>query len=55
MSKAENYDGHSKFLVVITLPALSNLNMEPGCLINDPNLSCSATGGSSTSSVTVSY
>ncbi len=53
MSKAENYDGHSMFLALINLPALSNLNMQAGCLINDPNLSCTATGGSSTTSVTV--
>lgn len=55
MSASANYDGHSMFLVVIALPTLSNLNMQSGCLISDPNLSCTATGGSSSTSITVSY
>lgn len=55
MAAASKYDGHSLFNVYIVLPSMSNINMLTGCSISDPMLSCTATGGSSSTTVTVSY
>lgn len=55
MAVASAYDGYSTFQVTITLPTMSNINLLSGCLISDPQLSCTASGGSSSTTVTVNY
>lgn len=55
MAQSAKYDGYPKFSITIALPSMSNINMQSGCLISDPLLSCTTTGGSASMSITVSY
>lgn len=55
MAPSAKYDGYSQFRVIITLPVTSNINMLSLCDISDPDLTCAASGGSSSITVTISY
>lgn len=55
MAPSGTYNGYSTFEVVISFPSITNIMMQSGCLISDPSLSCTASGGSTSVTVTVTY
>ena len=47
MALASTYDGYSTFRMLISIPTISNIQMQSGCIISDPDLTCTTPGGSS--------